>query len=232
MDVVRCGPLVAVAAVKGLFVVSFLNRAAVRALVLLALGGVVLAGCQRNPLVVKRSPCPAVAVPIYANAMTLFGPGMAPDAANVDVTAAITNVRATCVEGPDQLVSSVTYQVVARRTDTSNARQLVLPMFASVVQGGNLLVSKEIAAVTLDFPAGVARAVGNGSARATVDRGAASLPASVQKSIGRKRKAGDADAAIDPMADPEVKAALRAASFEVLIGFQLTTQQLAYNVTK
>ena len=26
----------------------------------------VLAGCQRNPLVVKRSICPAVAVPTYA----------------------------------------------------------------------------------------------------------------------------------------------------------------------
>ncbi|MEN9932376.1 MAG: hypothetical protein RIS17_949, partial [Pseudomonadota bacterium] len=41
-----------------------------------------------------------------------------------------------------------------------------------------------------------------------------------------------ADAATDPMADPEVRAALRAASFEVLIGFQLDDRALAYNIAK
>jgi hypothetical protein len=34
------------------------------------------------------------------------------------------------------------------------------------------------------------------------------------------------------MADPEVKAALRAASFEVLLGFQLDDRALAYNIAK
>jgi hypothetical protein len=34
------------------------------------------------------------------------------------------------------------------------------------------------------------------------------------------------------MSDPLIRAALRAASFEVLVGFQLTDQALGYNVTK
>ncbi|WP_439533940.1 hypothetical protein [Polymorphobacter sp.] len=211
---------------------SVLRLPVVRAVALLGLGALVLAGCQRNPLVVKRSPCAAVAVPIYANDMTLLYPGTAPDAANVDLVASMTNVRGTCNEGVEQLVSDVSYQVVARRSDASAARQVQLPVFASVVQGGNLLVSKQVASVTIDFPAGQARGVGVGSARATIDRDAASLSAGVQKIINRKRKPGDPDAAVDPMADPEVRAALRAASFELLVGFQLSEQQLAFNVTK
>jgi hypothetical protein len=58
------------------------------------------------------------------------------------------------------------------------------------------------------------------------------LPADIQAKINRKRKAGDIDAATDPMSDPLIRAALRAASFEVLVGFQLTDQALGYNVTK
>ncbi len=211
---------------------SVLSLSAVRAVALLGLGAVVLAGCQRNPLVVKRSPCPAVAVPIYANDMTLFYPGTAPDAANVDLMATMTNVRGSCVEGAARLDSNVSYQVVARRSDAGAARQVQLPVFASVVQGGNLLVSKQIASVTVNFAAGAARGIGTGTARASVDRAAASLPAAVQRNLNRKRKARDLDASVDPMADPEVRAALRAASFELLIGFQLNEQQLAFNVTK
>ena len=46
------------------------------------------------------------------------------------------------------------------------------------------------------------------------------------------RKAGDVDAALDPMADPQVRAAVQAATFEMLVGFQLTEEQLAYNATR
>jgi hypothetical protein len=58
------------------------------------------------------------------------------------------------------------------------------------------------------------------------------LPPEIQAKVTRKRKASDLDAAVDPMADPQVRAALRAASFEVLIGFQLDEAGLAYNVSK
>jgi len=93
-------------------------------------------------------------------------------------------------------------------------------------------VSKQIGAVTVAFADGQRRATVKGGATANVSRAAASLPADIQTKVARKRKAGDLDAASDPLADPEVRAALRAASFELLVGFQLGEAALAYNVTK
>ena len=58
------------------------------------------------------------------------------------------------------------------------------------------------------------------------------LPEDVRERITRKRKAGDQDAALDPMADPEVRAALDRANFELLVGFQLDQDQIAYNATR
>jgi len=47
-----------------------------------------------------------------------------------------------------------------------------------------------------------------------------------------RRKAGDPSAAIDPLSDPGVRAAVQRATFEHLIGFQLTDAQLRYNATR
>ena len=41
-----------------------------------------------------------------------------------------------------------------------------------------------------------------------------------------------ADAAVDPMSDPAVREAVTRATFEHLVGFQLTQDQLRYNVTR
>lgn len=198
----------------------------------LVLATAILAGCQQNPLKIKRSACPAVAVPTYTGDMTLFKPGTPPDAANIDVVATITNVREVCTETDALLTVEVSYDVLARRTTTAGARTVVFPVFASVVQGGNLLVSKQTGTVAVAFADGQARASGRGTARGSVARSATALPPEIQKKINRKRKAGDLDAATDPLADPEVKAAMRAANFEILIGFQLSEGQLGYNVTK
>ena len=67
---------------------------------------------------------------------------------------------------------------------------------------------------------------------AFVDRAEATLPADIRARITRKRKAGDPDAAVDPLSDPEVKAAVARATFEVLVGFQLDQTQIAYNATR
>ena len=50
--------------------------------------------------------------------------------------------------------------------------------------------------------------------------------------VDRRRMAGDEDAAIDPLSIPEVRAAVQRASFELLVGFQLTQEQLEYNVRR
>lgn len=199
----------------------------------LAAAAVLLSGCQKNLLLVKRSSCPAVAVPYYAGDVTMFQAGdTSGDARAVDLMATITDLRGDCVEGTDMLTTAVNFKVVARRNNTIGARAVTLPFFASVVQGGNLIVSKQLGSVTINFTDGQARAEGAGAANARVARSAAALPPEIQQRITRKRKATDLDAATDPLADPEVRAAVRAASFEVLVGFQLGDDALAYNVTK
>jgi hypothetical protein len=199
---------------------------------LVAVMAATVAGCQRNPLVVKRSPCPAVAVPTYLGDVTLFRPGGAADANNIDLVATLTNVRETCIEGDVTLTTDITFDIVARRNDPGPARSLTLPVFTSIVQGGNLVLSKQVVPVQVNFAEGATRAMASGGVRTNVSRAQTQLSPELQAKIARKRKATDADAAIDPLADPEVRAALRAASFEALIGFQLDEAGLAYNVTK
>jgi len=190
-----------------------------------------LAGCERNPLIVNRSACPAVAVAAHVGDVTLFR-GAGTDAADIDTVAAITNVREECTETAEQFVTRITFDVVARRSDMADARQISLPVFAAVVQAGNIVNAKQISQVTVNFAAGQERAVAQGTATAGVSRTAAAVPQAILDKINRKRRPGELDAATDPMADPEVKAALRAASFEVLLGFQLDDRALAYNIAK
>jgi hypothetical protein len=101
-----------------------------------------------------------------------------------------------------------------------------------VVQGGSAVIAKRVGQVTLQFADGQQRASAQGQAAGYIDKNAASLPAEIVEKITKKRKPGDPDAALDPMADPEVRAAVVRSSFEMLIGFQLTEDQLRYNVTR
>ena len=191
-----------------------------------------VAGCQRNPLIVRRSPCPAVAVPAYLGDVTLFKPGGAADARNIDMVATITNVRDTCIEGDTMLTTDISFDVVVRRDDAGPARTVSLPVFATIIQGSNLVLSKQLVPVTVAFAEGATRSTASAGVRTDVARAQTQLTPELQAKINRKRKPSDPDAAIDPLADPEVRAALRAASFEVLLGFQLDEAGLAYNVTK
>jgi hypothetical protein len=65
-----------------------------------------------------------------------------------------------------------------------------------------------------------------------VNRAVATLPADVRQILTRPRKAGEAEAATDPLADPGVRAAVAKATFEQLIGFQMSQDQLKYNATR
>jgi hypothetical protein len=147
------------------------------------------------------------------------------------VVANITDLRSTCADG-DQFYTEATFTVNARRSDASAARQVVLPYFSAVVQGGSAVVAKRVGQVTLNFAPGAYRASAQAKAGSYVNKSAATLPADIQDKIVQKRKAGDADAAIDPFAQPDVKAALQRTSFELLVGFNLTQDQLRYNATR
>lgn len=204
-----------------------------------ALGG--LQGCRSSGEIVinegvgitaVRSPCPAVGIPDYTGDITLFASPGSRTADNIDIVAAMTNVRSQCSEGAEQVVSRVSFDVLARRTNVVGVRQVTLPYFVTVLRGGSSVVTKRVGSVTLTFRNGEERAQARGEGIAYVDRASATLPEDIRERITRRRKPGDADAAIDPLADPEVKAAIARATFEVLVGFQLDEQQLAYNATR
>ncbi|MGB5076844.1 MAG: hypothetical protein WBO17_05130 [Sphingorhabdus sp.] len=181
---------------------------------------------------VTRSGCPVVAIPDGTGDITLFNPTGSQDADAIDVVANITNIRPTCSEGGEKIFSQASFEVQARRTDARGARTVTLPYFTTVVQGGSAVVAKRVGQVTLQFADGQQRANASGQASSYVDGASARLPADIIAKITKKRKPGDADAALDPMADPEVRAAVVRSSFEMLIGFQLTEDQLRYNVTR
>jgi hypothetical protein len=181
---------------------------------------------------ITRSACPQVGVPGATGDITLFNPSNRTDAAALDVSAAITNVRSTCDETGANIVSTVTFDVVGTRRDVAQERQVVLPYFSVAMQGGTTVVAKRVGNVGLTFAAGSARAQTAGQATIQVSRAAATLPEEVRRELTRKRKANDPDAAVDPLSRPGVRDAVARASFEHLVGFQLTDAQLRYNATR
>ena len=197
-----------------------------------------VAGCSREGRVqeggiyVVRSTCPQPGIPAGTGDITLFDPPGSTDSRAIDVEAAMTNLRVACDETGDQVVSTAAFDVVATRRDAGPARRVVLPFFNVVTRGGNSIAAKRIGAVALDFAAGAVRAQTSSRVAVSVQRGAASLPADVRAELARKRKVGDSDAAVDPMNDPKIRDAVARATFEHLIGFQLTDEQLRYNATR
>lgn len=200
-----------------------------------------LAGCAKDGeldvssgvgVSITRSGCPMVAVADGTGDITLFNPTNSQDSGAIDVVATLTKVRPTCNDSGEKIYSAASFEVQARRSDARGARAVTLPYYTSVVQGGSAVVSKRVGQVTLQFADGQATATSTGQAASYIDANAARLPADVIEKITKKRKAGDADAALDPLADPNVRAAVVRSSFEMLVGFQLTEDQLRYNVTR
>lgn len=205
----------------------------------LALAAVaILSGCskegsiERGGIYVTRSTCPQVGIPAGTGDITLFSPPGRTDAAAIDVVATITNLRAQCSEDSTYVVSTASFDVVATRRDASEARQVTLPYYNVVAQGGSDIVAKKIGYVALNFPAGSLRAQTSAQATGRVNRGAAALPEDVRRELTRVRRPGDPDAAVDPLTDPKIRDAVAKATFEQLIGFQLTQDQLRYNATR
>ena len=200
-----------------------------------------LAGCRHagdvtsedgGGIYAVRSNCPIAGIPTGTGDITLFNPQGSTDSAAIDVTAAITQLRAFCQESGSDVVSTVTFTVTGLRRDAGPARQVILQYFDVALRGGNTVAAKQLGAVALNFPAGSQHATGAARASVRVNRGAAALPENVRQILTRPRKAGEAEAAIDPLAEPGVRAAVANATFEHLVGFQLTQDQLKYNATR
>ena len=149
------------------------------------------------------------------------------------MVAQITNLRGSCTEtAGEHIVTNATFDVQARRRDNRGAREVILPYFASVVQGNGNVVAKRVSRVAIRFEDGQYRASSSGAATTQVLRSAATLPEDIRRQITTERRAGDPRAAVDPLADPAVRAAVDRARFEVMVGFELTPEQLRYNATR
>lgn len=211
------------------------------AILALAASALLLSACAKDNeidltsgvgITATRSLCPALAIPLHTGDLTLFDPATSRDAAAIDVVAAITKLTPQCNESGEKVYMLADFEVLATRRDAGPARSVDLPYFSSVVQGGGAVVAKRVGQVRVNFAAGETRGRGQGQASAYVDRAAATLPADIMERITRKRRVGDEDAAVDPLSVPEVRTALQRASFELLVGFQLTEAQLEYNVRR
>lgn len=179
-----------------------------------------------------RSDCPIAGVPAGTGDVTLFNPADSTDSRAIDVTATITDVRAVCQDTATDAVSTVTFTIVALRNDAGPARQVVLPYFNVVLRGGAQVAAKSVGNAALNFAPGDVHAWTRVQATVRLNRSAAALPADIRRLLTAERKPGQAEAATDPMADPAVRAAVANATFEQLVGFQLTQDQLRYNATR
>ena len=201
----------------------------------------VLAGCKSTGDIVVdegvgisavRSQCPAVGIPQHTGDVTTFRVPGDTTATNIDVTAAMTNVRSQCNDTGTKVFTNVSFNVQGRRADTRGARTVTLPFYVVVLRGGKAVISKRVGQVSLAFADGQDRASATGQGGAYVDKAEATLPQDIRDRITHKRRAGEEDAAIDPLAQPDVKAAIARATFDVLVGFQLSQDQLTYNATR
>jgi hypothetical protein len=179
-----------------------------------------------------RSACPIAGVPAGTGDITLFDPADSRDSGAIDVTAAITDVRATCQEAGNDIVSTATFTVVGLRRDAGPARQVALPYFDVALRGGTGVAAKQVGQAVLNFAAGDIHAWTRVQATVRVNRSATALPENVRAILTRPRKAGEAEAAVDPLTEPGVRAAVANATFEHLVGFELTQDQLKYNATR
>jgi hypothetical protein len=211
----------------------FSSKAAAAALFSLGLLGCAREGdLMQTGILTTYTACPAVAIPAPAGDVTLFDPATSRDSNAIDVVASISNVRSTCDESGEYIVTNATFDVSGQRRDNRGAREVVLPYFATVIQGDNNVVAKRVSRVALRFEDGQYLARTSTAASSQVLRSAATLPEDVRHQITRERRPGDPLAAVDPMADPAVRAAVQRAHFEMLVGFDLTADQLRYNATR
>jgi len=179
-----------------------------------------------------RPGCPRVGLPARTGGMNIFHPATSRGASAVDVNEDMTNATASGDDAHPPGAPTVNFDVLARRQSADGARDVSFPYFVTVVRGGTSVVAKRINRVTVHFEPGQLRAQTSGTATTYVDRSAATLPDEVRKRLTEKRKAGEQAAAMDPLADPSIRGAVLSATFEALVGFQLTEDQLKYNVTR
>jgi hypothetical protein len=190
-------------------------------LILMAIGlTTALSGCKsNNPLLITRTSCPAVAVVKYANNYAQFAPGSNYSAGGLELTAQMGDVRVACQDKGGAPVSTISFEVSAARATAAGASQATVPYFVTVIEEGTTILSKQIYGAPVPFADGSLR----GTVRQSFSTTTPFVPLPPEPSKKKKREAFQEFAE-----DSRPKAA----RYEILIGFQLTEAQAAYNVQR
>jgi hypothetical protein len=153
-------------------------------------------------------------------------------ASAIDVVATITNLRGSCVASGARLVTSAA-STCSRCAATIAGRATWCSLFRD---GGAVGHQRRLQAQGPGRGAVRRRLLPRARRRArrlsSVAASAATLPQNIRRLITAERRAGDPNAALDPLSDPAVRQAVEQARFELLVGFELTADQLRYNATR
>lgn len=110
----------------------------------LALGAVLLAGCNSNPLIVEITDCPAVGLVRYANSLTAFPPNVTPVAGQVSHKAILSDLDVDCQDRGEGIRTYVEFTITAEAGPRLEGSSVTLPYFVVIAREGDDLQSKKI----------------------------------------------------------------------------------------
>jgi hypothetical protein len=191
-----------------------LTTAMTKQLLVLALPLLLAACSSANPLEVRRTSCPAIAVPKHTGTLTRFSQAGRFDAQDVVLVASLGQLDANCVETDAGVRTALSFNIVATRPAKGPAEAAQIPYFITVVKDGETLVAKQVYGASLSFADGASSA--SLSQVVTVATPTIPLPPKPKKNNE-----------IDEFAPPP-----KPAIYELLVGFQLSDSDVVYNITK
>ena len=171
-----------------------------------------------------RSSCPIAGVPAGTGDVTLFNPADSTDSPG-DRRDRRDHRRPRDVPGRRRRrrFDRDLHRRRACAATPGPARQVVLPYFDVALRGGATVAAKQVGQRGDQFRRRATSTAGRGSRRPSASTAAPQPCRPMSATIlTRPRKAGEAEAAIDPLADPAIRSAVANATFEHLVGFQLT----------
>jgi hypothetical protein len=173
-----------------------------------------LVACSSNPLEVRRTSCPALAVPKHTGTLTRFQEARGFSSGDVQLVATIAQLDSRCQEDASGAKTAVSFNIVATRPSKGPAEDVQVPYFVTVVKGGETLQAKQVYGASLRFADGATSA----SLSQVVTAATPKVPLPPRPKRNNE---------IDEFAPPP-----KPAEYEILVGFQLSDSEAVYNITK
>ena len=180
-----------------------------------------------------RSACPIVGVPAGTGDVTLFNPPGSTDSRAIDVTATITDVRATCQDvGQGRRIDRNVHGGGDCGAMRARRGRSCCPISTSLFRAAARSSPSGSARSALNFPRRQPHAWTRVQATVRVNRGGRDAARERPPDPDPPAQGRRPEAAVDPLADPAVRAAVANATFEHLVGFQMTQDSCSYNATR